>query len=118
LATARLRELADVESLAELSHVQGDSSDGEVAGGDHISGGHYVPSDMTETNEYGDTVLKTAGLWAHCLTCPHKFKYKGELRGEVAMCKKKRVGVRCPQCDHWGCRVVEDAEPVGADEES
>ena len=57
--TRRLLELADVESLAELSHVQGDSSDGEVAGGDHISGGHYMPSDMTEQNEHGETVPKT-----------------------------------------------------------
>ena len=61
---------------------------------------------------------RTKNVWAHCLTCPHKFKYKGDLRGEVAMCKKEGVGVRCRQCEHWGCRVVEDAEPVGADEES
>jgi len=64
------------------------------------------------------TVLKTAGLRAQCLTCSHKFKYKGELRGEVAMCKKYKVGVNCPSCRGWGCRVVEDAEPASADEES
>jgi acetyl-CoA carboxylase beta subunit len=77
-----------------------------------------VPTDMTETNEYGETVMKTAGVWAQCLTCSKKFKYHGELRGEVAMCKKYGVGVRCPECQSWGCEVAEDAEPAGADEES
>ena len=77
-----------------------------------------MPSDMTEKNEHGETVMKTAGLRAQCLTCSKKFKYRGELRGEVAMCKTPGVGVNCPSCYRWGCRVVEDAEPVGADEES
>ena len=63
-------------------------------------------------------VMKTAGVWAQCLTCSKKFKYHGELRGEVAMCKKYGVGVRCPECQSWGCEVAEDVEPAGADEES
>ena len=116
--TARLLELADVKSLAELSHVQGDSSDGDVAGTAGLSGGHYMPTEMTETNEYGETVLKTAGVRAQCLTCSKTFKYRGDLRGEVAMCKTVGVGVRCHECQSWGCEVVEDVEPAGADEES
>ena len=77
-----------------------------------------MPTEMTETNEYGETVLKTAGVRAQCLTCSKRFKYKGNLRGEVAMCKTYGVGVTCSECQATGCRVFEDAEPVGADEES
>ena len=73
---------------------------------------------MTETNEYGETVLKTAGVRAQCLTCSKTFKYRGDLRGEVAMCKTVGVGVRCHECQSWDCEVVEDVEPAGADEES
>ena len=44
---------------------------------------------MTETNEYGETVLKTAGVRAQCLTCSKTFKYRGDLRGEGSTHQKR-----------------------------